>query len=322
MTDPVPRVGFIAWIENHMSYKAKLLTLAIVLLIIVGGGILAVNYLLDLRNELQNEKAARATLEQKFTATGNSAVTGNSKAPQRDLTAQAKSSFDPALMNFMAEQKAQIMQLSTGLARIESRVSAMGDISPGTLSQHQDAGTGALTGLPLDETRRDASGALLPPLTRVTLFYKPTERDPKLAFQGTTWTHKREDFVMAAGDWKKKEDGGFKTSLSLKRTVYDQDPTDPAHWIPIGSESIPLVSGDTVYSPAGLTPAPKQIPRWTAMVGAGKSGNSYRPAALVDYRLTDKWGLFAGAVSSGQTTGSNSAQIVGGISIRIGGNKP
>jgi hypothetical protein len=219
----------------------------------------------------------------------------------------------------MAKSNSTLQSLTTVVGQIQGRVSAFEAMPAAAFSQHQDAATGALSGLALDEIRKDSAGKPLPPISRITTSYDPHQKDPVAALRGTFWTHNREDFTISTGDWKESGKGGMKTSVSLKRSVYQVDPLDPAKWIPLGTEEIPVNEGNTVYRPAGLQPTPPQVPRWTAMIGASKSGaisgatasgaSAYKPVAIIDYRFTNKLGIFAGAQQDG---------AIGGVSYRFG----
>lgn len=323
-TTPTPspqRVGLFDFLENHLDYRVKLATALVILGIIVAAGVIGFNYVRDMRAELTAEKEKTATLSQKFQPIGPAAVTGNQVQTPAQANQQAKDALGPAVIDAMSKQNASLLQLTQALAQVQSRVSQIENLNPQAFQQHQDQKTGALTGFTLDEARRDPTGKSLPGLASVNLFYDPAQKDPNAAFKGTSWTHNREDFKVATGEWKKKADGGFMTAISLTRTVYKPDGTL------IGPEDIPVADGSTAYTPQGLTPAPAQAGRWTALLGAAKgSAGGYRPAGMVNYNLTQKWGVWAGVTAGGGTAPglagqSQSTSGLFGISIRFGAPK-
>jgi hypothetical protein len=140
-----------------------------------------------------------------------------------------------------------------------------------------------------------------------------------MAFAGTTWVHNREDHKLTVGEWQAK-DGGFKTTVTLQRSVFMPDPAKPGAWIALGQEDIPLGDSNTIFTPQGLAQSPAlKIPRWTGMFGVAKrSGttfatqSSYQPWGGLDFRLTNRYGIVA-------TVQSGSAAL--GVSVRFGANK-
>lgn len=322
-TTPAPRVGVFDFLENHLDYRFKI----IVPILLVVAAVIGFNYVRDLRRELEEQKTQAATLNQKFEKLGTEAVTGNQVQTQPQVNAQAKDVFGPAVIDAMSRQNATLQQLTTALAQVQSRVSQIEGLNAQAFAQHQNQTTGALTGFPLDEVRRDPTGKALPGLDSVSLSYDPAQKDPNAAFRGTFWTHFREDFTVGTGEWQKKKDGGFSTAVSLKRTVYKPDPADPSKWIALGTEAIPVADGSTVYGPEGLRAGPKVEGRWTAFLGAAKGNvGGYRPAGFIDYRLTTNWGAWGGvAAGTGSGTGipaqSQAATVLFGISRRFGAPK-
>lgn len=316
------RVGLFEFLENHLSYKIKIL----VPVILIAASVFGFNYVRDLRTELEAQKAAAATLNQKFEKIGAAAVTGNQLQQQPQVNQQARDVFGPAVIDAMARQNATLQNLTTALARIDSRVSQIEGLNQQTFTQHQNQQTGTLNGFPLDEVRRDPTGKALPGLSSVSLSYDPAQKDPNAAFRGTFWTHNREDFTLATGEWKGDKDGGFKTAVSLKRTVFRPDPANQGQWLPVGSEDIPVADGSTVYTPKGLQPQGKQPGRWTALLGAAKGNvGGYRPAGVINYSISQNWGVWAGVVAGGGTVpaGTPAPGTTGmfGVSRRFGAPK-
>lgn len=290
----------------------------------LASGIIGFNYVRDLRTELETQKATAATLNQKFEKLGAAAITGNEIKPQAQVNTAARDAFAPAVLQAMSQQNATLQQLTTALAQVQSRVSQIEGLNQQAFAQKQNQQTGALSGFPLDEVRRDPTGRTLPGLSTVTLSYDPAQKDVNAAFRGTAWTHYREDFTVSTGEWKQDASGGLRTAISLKRAVFKPDPANPSAWIALGMEDIPVASGDTVFTPKALMPQAAQPGRWTALLGAAKGNlGGYRPAGLIDYRLTTKWGVFAGVAAGGGsgTPGQTSASGLFGLSYRFGGSK-
>jgi hypothetical protein len=167
---------------------------------------------------------------------------------------------------------------------------------------------------PFEESRTNGPG-----LSAFHLNYDPSKSDPNAAFQGSYWQHYGEQFNIAVGEWEKKKDGGMRTAIKLTRTVTKPDPNDPTKTITLGTEEIPLNNAETTYTPPALVPAPRN-PRWTANLGISSSsvtsptasGSKYSAFGTIDYRLTDKYGVFAGLAGGGPAVG---------ISIRLDAGK-
>jgi hypothetical protein len=269
------------------------------------------NYVKDSQAQRAADLKAIATLEQNFKQLSNSAVMHNDTKPQTEVENAAVQQFGEDLARYMRENNSRLNSLTTAVGTVSGSVNYLQQQVSTFKPGQQDTTTGALTGFVLEENR-----GKLPPLSSVSLFYNPKETDPNRAFTGTSWQHYTESFTSAFGQWEQDKTHGYKTSVKLSRTVSKPDPSDPTKLVVVGKEDIPITSGDTVYTPEGLTtPSPFKVPRWTASFGVSKDGNSshgYQPAALLDYRVTNKVGAFAGVV--------NKAGVVG-FSIRLGGQK-
>lgn len=279
------------------------------LLSIVGAIILAVilfNYVRDLQEWKSEQQKINATLAQKYQQVGPAAVSGNTQDTQAVVNAEALAAFGSSMRAIMAEQDAKIASLTTAVGIINAQQTAMSK-QPATFTPHQQASSGALTGYVMQESRADG-----PPLDAVDLYYNPAEKNPNKAFAGTYWTHYREKFTANFGNWIREKDGGYRNTVSLTRTVSKPDPNDPGHFIDLGTEVIPISGSSTVYTPAGLLAADHVTdPRWTLSLGLlGNQHGKYGYGSL-DYRVTHRFGIFAGAADSG---------VLGGISIRFGGN--
>jgi hypothetical protein len=314
-TVPQSKIGFWDFLENHLNYKVRL----ILPILIIAAIVLIWNYVRDLQQKDADRAKTLATLQQKFDAIGTSAISGNSTTTQKDLNAKSTGVIDPAIAEQMRQQSAVLTSLTQAIGVIQGKLSTMGTIQT-DFGGKQAGDTGALTGFPLEESRTDTSGKQLPALSNVRLFYDPKQKDPNKAFAGTAWQHYTETFNPVVGQWEAKKDGGYKTTLSLSRTVSKPDPTDPTKMVIIGTEQVPITGAETIYSPAGLKVDPFKIPRWTATIGFSRdtagltssSINGYQPAALLDYRVTNKFGATVGVV--------NKSAVVG-LSIRFGNNK-
>lgn len=301
MTDqPQPKITLFEWLENHMSHKAKVI---IILLIVIGMIVLA-NYV---RDALVNHKADQQeieTLKQKFQQQGSNAVAGNNVAPQKDLNNQAKTTFDPQLLNYMAQQNAKINSLTSAIGTLQGKIDQIQNLSQPDFSNARNAQTGAINNFTLQQNRTDSAGKTLPSLTAVHMTFDPTKPDPNDAFKGTFWENNQENFSISLGQWQKKKNGGYANTIALKRSVYKRDPTDSSKWIPIGTEDIPIQDAETTFSSEDFKSEAAKLGRWTAMLGIGKttstslnSINSYQPFLGLQYRAFGKYGLF-GAVQN------------------------
>ncbi len=306
MDQPTQRIGLLQFLENHLHPGIKWAVFAG----LIASSIAGLNYVRDLRAEMRNERAARETLAQKFSNVGDSAITANQEQPAKAVNSLAQEAFGSGVVDYMKKANARIEDLTSALARIEGRITSVEGLSH-DFAGKQDA-TGALHQFPIDESRRDSAGKVLPSLGRFVLSYDPRQRDPATAFAGSYWVQHRQDFKIDVGEWKEHGKGGLKTTVSLTRAVYQADPNNPSAWIPAGVEQIPVVDGSTVYTPDGLLAAPRPMPRWTAIVGVGKQNGKYEPTGIVDYRLTQKIGLSAGV--------ANNTPVLG-FSFRFGAPK-
>lgn len=312
-----PTVGIIDFLENHLDYRIKL----IVPILLVVGVVYMFIHMRDLERRADAAQKAASTLEQKFQKVGDGAVANNAIANQKDLNQQGKDAVNPAVLLYMQQQGAVLASLTTSLATVSSRISGLETRMPTDFGGKQDSTTGTLTGFPLEENRKGADGRTLPPTAMLNLSYNPTLKDPNLAFKGSLWQHYQEAFKVTQGAWEKK-DGGFKTSIGLTRTISKPDPTDPTKMIVVGQEDIPIGDANTVFGPKGMVADPFKMPRWTLMLGVSRDANfgtgstsginGYQPAATIDFRVSNKYGVTFGAV--------NKSAVVG-LSVRLGSNK-
>lgn len=303
---PAPTTSFWSYLTTNWPNHFKLFGgIAVIVL-----GIIAYNYIRDLQNEIKNEEQVTATLQQKYQQAGTSAVAANSQQAPAQITAQAAGDFGAAVMGIMQADHAQINSLTTLVAKTQAEVNVLGQQKQTAFTPQQQATpTGALTGYPLEETRKNG-----PPLASVDLFYDPKQTDPNKAFQGTKWDAYQEEFHASVGNWQKQKTGGFSTTLALTRTVSKPDPNDPTKMVAAGTETIPITGGNTIFTPKGLLEGTQPtVPRWTVGIGLSKGPqSSYQPFGQLDYRLTDRFGIFAGAVNN---------NLLGGVSIRLDTHK-
>lgn len=280
---------------------------------IIGGvlaGVVLFNHYRDLVSQMKAQQAITATLQQKFMQVGTSAISANVQQPAAQVQQQASDAFGPALIQEMAKQDSKIDSLTTIVGTEDAKVSTLQSQLAAFDANTKNAATGALTGYTIEENRN-------PPLDSVKLFYDPTKPDPADAFRGTTWEQYQEVFHAAVGSWQEQKTGGFKTTVSLSRTISKPDPNNPGKTIVVGTEQIPITGSDEIFTPKALAasvPAAPQ-PRWTLDLGIGRGSGStggYTPAATIGYRMVGHYGLFAGTVNDG---------LVGGVSIQLGGNK-
>lgn len=286
-------IGLFDFLENHLDYRIKLVGFALLVIATV----VLWNYIRDLRAEVANEVKTVATLKQDYQQLGNNAVTKNELQTQSQLNSQASQLFGQQVMDFMHQHDSQIISITNAIGQIEGTVAGL-QHQPDTFKpSEQKTGTGILTGFPLEENRDGK-----PPLTSVDLFYDPSKADPNQAFMGTKWTNYKETFDISTGTWSQDKTHGYKNTVSLTRTVTKPDGST-------AQEPIPILSGSTIYAPKGITPVPVSVPRWTFSLGLSKG---YQPAASLDYRFTNRFGVTGGVVN--QTP-------YAGISIRFGGVK-
>jgi hypothetical protein len=297
------------FLENHLDYRVKLVILAL----IIAGGVVLWSYVKDLQTAKTAQQAQIATLQQNFQQLGTSAVTQNQLQTQAQATAAAQQAFGQQVTDYMKQSNSTIVSLTTTLGNISSSVNGLQQQVNSFTPKQQVASTGALTGYSLEENR-----GKLPPTAAVNLFYDPKQVDPNKAFLGTTWTHYNEAFTGSVGEWVSDKTHGFKTTVTASRTITKQDPNDPTKMLVVGTEDIPITSGNTIYPPAGIAlGTATAVPRWTATVGFSRdsftsTASGYSPSALLDYRITDKFGATAGVVSKSPFLG---------LSIRFGGVK-
>lgn len=304
-TSPEEKIGILEFLENHLSFRWKLLGFVL----IVAGLVYGLNYVMDLRKQLLTQEAETATLKQQFQAIGSQAIAKNEVVKQPQLDKLGEDSFGSAVIQAMRESQSTLIALSSTVSTLKEKVSSLQTNLPKTFTQSEQATTtGALTGYTLEESRTDNNGKTLPPTSAVNLFYDPKQQDPNLAFKGTTWLHYREIFKPVVGEWQSQKDGSYKTTLALSRTVQKPDPNHPGQMIDLGTEQLPITDGDTIFSPKVFTPK-VVIPRWTISLGLSDSKNKYSPVGMVDYRFTNRVGLFAGTANDA---------LIGGVSLRIG----
>jgi hypothetical protein len=267
--------------------------------------VIGINYVRDLIKELRTQEQVSATLAQQYKQVGNNAVASNAQAPQAQVTTQAESAFGTVLLAYMQSQGAQINSLTTAMGQLNLQVN---NLKPNALPTQyqptqQNTSTGALTGYPMEEART-------PPRSSVNLFYDPKQIDPNKAFAGTSWTSYQENFKTSVGDWVKIPSGGFKTSVAMKRTISKPDPNHPGQMVEVGSEDIPITGANTVFSPQGIEAGITQpVPRFTGSFGVSNSkANGYGISGSLDYRLTDRYGIYVGTANNG---------VMGGVSVRF-----
>jgi hypothetical protein len=310
---PTPAATTTVTRENFWTYLTTNIPNHLLLfggLALIAALIIGINMILDLKNELAEQEKVSSTLSQKFEQIGTTGtvVTGNASATATQVATQASNDFGAAVVSAMAAQNAKIQSLSTIVGQVAAQNSTPAATAlPAYTPTDQNVTTGKLTGYPIEVSRDNA-----PALDAVHLFYDPSKTDPTQAFAGTTFQHYNEQFTTTVGDWELQKTGGYRTTVKLSRTVTKPNPADPTKTIVVGTEDIPLSAANTVYSPAGLDgTTPLVMPRWTLNLGASKStSQGYQAAATIDYRITDRFGVFAGTANSA---------LVGGVSIRLGG---
>ena len=297
---PVATTTFWDYLKDNIPNHLKLLAY----IGAIGGSVVLFNYIRDMRTRLADQEKITATLQQTFQRVGTAAVAQNTQQAAPLVQQQASDAFGPAVIALMQRQDAKIQTLTTMVAQANAQVSVLQTHLP-TLAPHQNDVTGALTGYPMEE-----AGAGLPPLDSVNLFYNPAERDPTLAFQGTTWTHYQEKFTTAIGTWEQQKTGGYKTSVKLTRTVSKPDPAHPGQFLLVGTEDLPVTGADTLFTPTSILGNNAVVlPRWTVNVGIAKdSVTGYQPFGTLDYRVTRRFGVFGGTVNR---------SLLGGVSIRL-----
>jgi hypothetical protein len=278
----------------------------ILILIVLGivGGVIAFNYFRDQAARLAAQEQKTDTLSQKFQAVGTSAVTSATTATQPAITTDATAAFGAQVTSLMASEDAKISALTTAIGLVNAQQTALAQQTETKFTPAQQATSGgALTGYPMEETRKG------PALDSVNLHYDPTQIDPNKAFAGTSWQAYQEQFTAAFGDWVKQKDGSYRNTVSLNRAVSKPDPNNPGQMLSVGTESIPITGANTVYSPKGLLdPSQVVIPRWTLGLGLANSKAGKTAYGAIDYRVTNRFGIFAGTADNG---------LVGGVSVRL-----
>lgn len=297
--------SFWDYLKSDIGNHIKLISIIAAII----GAVILFNYVRDLRTDMENQKKITDTLSQKYQAVGPAAVTANTQATQSQVTQQATDVFGSQVMSLMQQQGAQINSLTTAIGMTNASVTALAQQVPTFTTKQQTTTDGALTGYPMEEARKNG-----PALSSVNLYYDPTQHDPNKAFAGTTWTHYQEQFQTTLGDWVKQSDGSFRTTVAMNRTVSKPDPNDPTKLVAVGTETIPITGANTVYTPKGLLQASDfTIPRWTMGLGLYKDKQSgYSAFGQMDYRVTNRYGIFVGTVNNG---------LLGGVSIRLDAKK-
>lgn len=283
MTDtpiPKPKVGFFEYFEEHFPFKAKM----IFFLVVVATVVVGIYYIYDMHRQLQEEKVKSATLAQGFQQLGTSAVSKNEFESNKDATNQIIQAQGKAVGDFAKQTNSTLQSVTSAMGTIQSSVSNIqGKLSATDFASHQNQTTGALTNYPLEESRVSSDGKTLPPLSQVRLSFDPTQRDPNVAFKGTTWVHYREDFKQTVGEWQSKKDGGYKATVSLQRSIYKPDPANPGQWISVGTEDIQQADATTTFTAAGLKQPAVTMTKWLVLAGVGKS-NGASPLAQGSYQ--------------------------------------
>jgi hypothetical protein len=278
-----------AWLRK---YATAIIAIAVVAVVTVIG----VNYVRDLRSELKDQTTKTATLEQKFQAMGNSVVTKNDLEGLSKATATANEAFGKQVADSMSRTNSVLQSYTTALATIQSQVTQL-STKLADFGKTQDPETGALTGYTLEESRTV-------PLGSVNLYYDPKKRNPQEAFRGTSWLHYQETFKIDQGEWQSNKNGGYKTTLRLSRTVLKPDPSTPGKMVVVGQEEVPIGDANTLITPEGLKQAAAKVPRWTVSLGIGADATKQKsPAAFVDYRITNRIGIFGGSVNRAAVAG-------------------
>ena len=292
---------------------------AIIAILVIVAGFVIFNYVKDLQTQVRNQTAITQTLAQKFNALSpnGSAQTSNTQATAPQVNTQTSDAFGAAVVALMRQQNSTINSLTTAISLIKTTSTVEPAAIAAYTPETHNAATGKLSDYVIEEARIGA-----PPLTSISLSYLPTDIDPSTAFAGTKWTHYQEQFSSSFGSWEKQSNGALSTTVRLTRTVSKPDPLDPTKLLMIGTEDIPITGANTVYTPTGLVdPASVTVPRWTLGLGVSTSnisinGNTtasqLKPFGTIDYRLTNRFGVFTGIANGG---------LVGGVSIRFGSPK-
>lgn len=306
---PTPTASFWSYLVDNIPNHLKLITIVVGIAALVIG----VRYIMDLRQEVANQAKITATLQQQFQQVGTGAIASNTEQQQSQIQTQANNVFGSAIANAMQQQNAKIQTLTTIIGQVKDTSSpitaapASQPLAPLT-APVQNQTTGALTGYNMEEVRPGA-----PPMTSVSLFYNPTAHDPKTAFAGTIWNHYQEVFNASVGQWEAQKTGGLKTTINVTRTISKPDPNDPTKMVVVGTEPISITGANTIYTPTSILGSnPTVLPRWTLNLGLSHDSiNKYQAAGTIDYRLTSRFGVFAGTANKA---------LVGGVSIRLGGS--
>jgi hypothetical protein len=271
---------------------------------LIAGGVIGFNYFRDQAARTAALEQKTDTLSQKFQTVGTSAVTAATTATAPVIATDATAAFGAQVTSLMASEDAKISALTTAIGLVNAQQTALANQTETKFTPQQQATSGgALTGYPMEESRKG------PALDSVNLHYDPTQVDPNKAFAGTTWQAYQEQFTAAFGDWVKQKDGSYRNTVSLNRAVSKPDPNNPGQMLAVGTESIPITGANTVYSPKGLLdPATVVVPRWTLGVGIANSKAGKTAYGSIDYRVTQRFGVFAGTADDG---------LIGGVSIRL-----
>ena len=189
----------------------------------------------------------------------------------------------------------------------------------------------------LEREARRYGRSFSPPLVQIRLSKPVPEPPPVLADDPGALDVIRWSLALRLYSWRMHRDHGLPdadvelytlfhaagsphaldTSLALSRTVYKPNQADPNQRTTLGTEQIPITGAETIFGPKAMAAELPKIPRWTATVGFTRDGlaastNCYQPAALLDYRITNRYGVTAGAVNKGALLG---------LSVRFGGPK-
>jgi hypothetical protein len=267
----------------------------VLFVVFVGAVIWGVNYVRDMAK--QNDKLTNLvntiTAEQK--RLGDALTTSNKVTPNQEaLLALIKAQVGDAVLAQIKKDGGKVLGLYSATGEVKESV--------GTVDQKVDALATTVNGLKVPYRGftdryilQDRLGA--PALADLTLNYSydPTNPDSPGALKGK-WRNYRETFHPSLSTWTNKE-GGYRAAFQLYRVVHQPQADGSTKEV---KEPIYLTASDATFAPETFGLAPS-VPRWTVSFGVAKELDGQRrtlPAALLDYRITNRIGVGGGVVGS------------------------
>jgi FlaG/FlaF family flagellin (archaellin) len=275
-------------LASFWTFKTKVISGTIAIVVVLAGGIYAVNSYLDMRTKLAEQTAINSTNQDVMKKIGDAlTASADVTSSKPALDAQAVKELGQQVVTYMASTKADIRALYTAMGVLAEQVKAGAAVKV-------DAGKdGSFKNVNLVEARPAG-----PALAEVNLNWDPTQTDASKRLS-SSWTNYREDFTASLGEWQKK-DNGYISAIAMHRDVYKADPTAPGGFAKIGTENIDMKDAHATYNQANFSTITVPQPRWNLILGGGKDNGAGKTVAagILGYRMTDNIGVHLGQVGN------------------------